>query len=205
MPEPPFVDLITRFVLENPWPLAMPLTIAGAVVVWRTLTGGRSRALGVGLGLIGVAIALCVVAWMVQTSGERAKSLARQFVAAVEAEDVNGAITLLTSDATLAYDSPLNPGHDLGVISTRLQGLANEFVIASNSITRLDGFSESAERGVCHLSCVTQVENAMGFGPVRSRWVLWATPQGDGTWRISRITAVSFNGEEASRVARANP
>jgi hypothetical protein len=53
--------------------------------------------------------------------------------------------------------------------------------------------------------CITQVENAMGFGPVRSQWVLWASPQDDGSWLITRITAISFNGQQASGVARANP
>ena len=115
----------------------------------------------------------------------------------VVAADVRRAMALLAPDATLAFDSPRNPGYDLNAIKVYLDRLANEKLVDSNRITSMQGYTESGDVGECHLTCWTTPSD--GFGPVRSQWVLWVERQDDGQWLISRITCVSINDRPASR------
>ena len=107
------------------------------------------------------------------------------------------ATALLTTDVTLAFDSPRNPGYDLSVIKDYLDRLDVEKLVDSNRVTLLRGYTRSGDEGVCHLTCWRTPSR--GFGPVRSQWVLWVSRQDDGQWLISRITCVSINDRPASR------
>ncbi len=194
MPDPPAVGFVTRYVLENPWPLALGLLIVACAIGYTALVRGHLKRLPAAVLLAAAALAVAVAGLVIVTSGERAKLVTRQFVEAVAAEDVTAAGNLLAADATFAFDSPRNPGHDLTFIKNGLADLTDDFSIESNRITRLDAYSEDDAHGLAHLSCWTEA----GYGPVISRWVVRVARQSDGSWKVDRITCVSINNNSAS-------
>jgi hypothetical protein len=194
MPDPPSVGLIERYVLENPWPLALLLVVAAILIGWTALVQGHLKRLPASVILMGLALAIVALGYFIQTSGERARLVTRQFVEAVAAEDVSGATLLLAPDATFAFDSPLNPGYDMRFIKTQLQRARDDFEIESNRITRLEGYVVNEDRGLVHLTCWTEA----GYGPTRSQWVIEVSRQADGSWLISRLTCLRIGDRAAS-------
>lgn len=197
MPDPPNGSLITVYVLENPYPVGVICLALAVMMGWSGLYRGRLKWLPIAvlLGLTGLGV--LVTGWLVRTAGEHSRRLTQSFVDEVVAADVRRATALLAADATLAFDSPRNPGYDLKVIKDYLEKLALEKLIDSNRVTHLRGYTKSGDIGECHLTCWTTPSS--GFGPVRSQWVLWVERQDDGSWLISRITCVSINDRPASR------
>ncbi|MCZ6836741.1 MAG: hypothetical protein O7G85_13270 [Planctomycetota bacterium] len=194
MPDPPSVGLINRYVFENPWPLALILLIAGAVIMWSALVKGHLKHLPGGVILGGLAIAIALLGVFIQTSGEHARLITRQFVKHVAAQDISSATLLLAPNASMAFDSPLNPGHDLSYIKAQLKRVEAALEINSNRITHLSGYVESQDRGVTHLTCWTDA----GYGPTRSQWVIEVSRQVDGSWQISRLTCIKIGERAAS-------
>lgn len=195
MPDPPATGLLTRYVLENPWPLTLALVIAAVAVGYSALVQGHLKRLPAALLLMAASIGISLSGLLIHTSGEQAERVTRQFVDAVAEGDTTLALGLLTPDATLAFDSPRNPGYDLTFIKSRLTKLTGEYTIDSNRITRLEGYVETSDRGLAFLTCWTEA----GYGPVRSQWVIRVSEQTDGSWLISRLTCLRINDQEASR------
>lgn len=195
MTDPPSTGLLTRYVLENPWPLALVLLIIALAVGYSALVQGHLKRLPGALILMAASIGITLAGLLVHTSGEQAKRITRLFVDAVAASDTTLTLGLLAPDATLSFDSPRNPGYDLTFIKSRLSRLNNDYTIDSNRITHLEGYVETSEQGVAFLTCWTEA----GFGPVRSQWVIRVSQQTDGSWLISRLTCLRINDREASR------
>lgn len=197
MPEPPATGLFTRYVWENPYPLAIVLIVLSFALIWTSLHNGKLKRILPALGLGALGLGVMLGGFLVVTAGEHAQEITRKFVDAVVAEDSNTAIKLLAADASLAFDSPQNPGHDLGFLKTQISRVFDQYSISSNSITRLEGYTKSNLTGECHVTCWTYAEG--GLGPVKSQWVVQVTRQGDGSWEISRLTCVTINDQLASR------
>lgn len=195
MPDPPSTGFLTRYLFENPWPLALALVIAAVAVGYSALVQGHLKRLPAALLLMASSIGIALSGLLIHTSGEQARDITRQFVEAVAAGDTTLAQGLLAPDATLAFDSPRNPGYDLTFIKSRLTSLTSEYTIDSNLITRLDGYVETTDQGLAYLTCWTEA----GYGPVRSQWVIQVTRQTDGSWLISRLNCIRINDQEASR------
>jgi ketosteroid isomerase-like protein len=192
MPDPPDVNLFTRYVLENPYPLAGLMVIAAFVAGWIGLRDGRRNLLataGAGVLIAGIVF---MIGTIVITPAERGEQVTRQLVDRVVAGDINGVMLLFAPDATFAVGSPQNPGVDVNGIRRQAEWLDGRYTITSNRITSLKGYSESSSRAVVHLHCRTE---GGGRGPVPTQWVLWIDEQPDGQWRISRITMVSMFGQ----------
>lgn len=189
MPPPPDVGFFTRYVLENPYPLAIVLAAFAAGLAWMGLREGRKGPLkgAVGCGL--AVVAVVVTAFSVTTSGEHGEALTRNFVNAVVDNDLPRAMGYIAPNASLAIGSPQNPGRDFDFIRGRLSDLSQRYPIQSNRITSLRGYTESADRAVVHLSCRTE---AGGYGPTPSQWVLHVQRGNDDNWHIVQITAISI-------------
>ncbi|MHC4993030.1 MAG: hypothetical protein ACYTGC_18810 [Planctomycetota bacterium] len=184
------MDLITRYVLENPLPLGLLLLAIAAGLAWTGLHAvDRRRLIAAGVvALVGAAVMAAGKA--VVTPGEHARAVVLEVVDAAVAGDVRTAVAAFADDSALSLASPTNPGFPRDEIERRMQGLAGRYRIQSNRVTNLDAETVSSDRGVVDLSCVTEL--TLGFGPVPTRWTIQADRQPDGTWKISHVTWVTM-------------
>jgi hypothetical protein len=196
MPEPPDVGLFTRFVLENPWPVALALLLAASWLAWTGLREGLGRRVKVAAGLALVGAAVLVTGLMVDTAGERAETITRALVDAAVQKDSPTAMTLFSTDAVFSAGSPNNPGFGIDFITERFDRLATHYTIESNSMTTLRGYTKSTDEATVHLACLTTV-SPFPY-PTASRWVIQVQRQPDGSWKITRLTCVSINEQTPS-------
>lgn len=191
MPDPPHVGLLTRYVLENPWPLGLGLLLIAAVAGFTGLReglAGRIRLAGF-VALAGAAV--LAIGAAVTTSGEHARRITRELVDAAVQGDVAGAISLFAEQATYSVGSPRNPGLGRDFIERELSQLTGRYRIDSNTITMLRSYSESSNLAEVHLACWTSVG---GFTTTPSQWVLRIQRQPDDAWKIVRLTCISIGG-----------
>jgi len=191
MPEPPDVGIITRYVLENPWPLGGVLLAVATWLIWSGLREGLMNKVKAGGGLAIAGAVVIATGILVVTSGEHARIVTRRLVDAVVAGDVQLALAQFAPGAAFAMASPKNPGYGLQVIEEQLINVTGRYPIDSNTITMLRGYSESSDAAVVHLACFTQV--AASPYPTVSTWAVRVQRQDDGQWRIVHLTWVSIN------------
>ncbi len=196
MPEAPSVSILTRYLFENPWPLAVLIIGIAAVLGWQGAREGLWKRVQVAGLLVVAAVAVVATGSMVITAGEHGEKVTRAFVEAAVTNDLTGADRLLTRDATLAVGSTKNPGLELSAIQSHLARMRN-YQITGNRITSLRGYSMDRGRAQVHLACATESGGAYaGFVP--SQWVLHVRREPDGSWAIERVTCISIAGRTPS-------
>lgn len=184
------MELFTRYVLENPWPLGVLLVAVAVGLAWSGLQAVDRRRL-VAAGVMAVAGAAVLAAGKaVVTSGEHARAVVIEIVDAAVAADITTVAAAFADDATLSLGSPNNPGFSKDAITRRLDGLAGRYRIKSNRVTRLDATTVTRDRGVVDLACLT--EPTLGFGPVPTSWIIQVDRQSDGSWKITQVTWVTL-------------
>jgi len=191
MPDPPEVNLFSRYVLENPAPLTIVLVFASLAAAWVALREGRRSpmiASGVGLLIAGVVFMLGTI---IITPAERGRAVTEDMVERIVNGEINEAMTLFSPNATFAIGSPQNPGMDISYLRRQAERLHGRYAIQSNRITTLRGYTESPTQAIVHMTCRTEVGNR---GPTPTQWVVQIEEQPDGQWRISRLTMVSVYG-----------
>lgn len=193
MPPPPDTSLFTRYLLENPWPVAVILAACGAVVLWTGLREGLVSRTRLGGGLIAIGVAAAVIGWLVVTPAEHAKRTVRGLADLVASNQV-GADEFFAPNVSMAFASPTNPGYDMDFILDRLNRLTQAYRIESNTITMLRGYSESDDSGLVYLGCLTSVSQFPGYSA--SQWIIRVQRQADGQWKITRLTWMSINGQK---------
>ena len=192
MPQPPRVGLLTRYVLENPYPLGLLLVALAAGFAWTALRSERPQRLRPAAILAGLGAAVLLTGALVVTAGERARRVTMAVVEAAVAADVSGAAALFAEDARLAFGSSTNPGLPRRDIEARIDQLDGKYRIQSNQVTMLRAYTETSDRATVHLACRTTLER--GFGPAPTQWVLRVQRQDDGTWKIAHVTWISYAG-----------
>lgn len=194
MPDPPPTSLLTRFVLENPYPLGVVLLCLAGGLIWRGASSGQrqERPLigAVGLGLAGIAV--LVLGRLTVTAGEQARAVTKALVEAATAGDLPAARAWVAPDARLTFGAATNPGYARAAIDRRLQRLEGRYLIADNDITMLKAYTTGPETALVHLACRTTL--ASGYGPSFTQWVLEVRRQPDGSFQVKHIRWVSFNG-----------
>ncbi|MCZ6543263.1 MAG: hypothetical protein O6768_06320, partial [Planctomycetota bacterium] len=145
MPQPPHVGLITRYVLENPYPLALVLLALAGGLAWTAVRSERRDRLRAGGALAILGVAVLLLGAVVVTSGEHARRITRALVEAAVAADVSAAMQLFADEATLSFGRATNPGHATDEIHWRLERLDDQWRIESNRITMLRSYSESSD------------------------------------------------------------
>lgn len=196
MPDPPSVNLITRYLFESPWAVAVLLLGVAGVLAWQGAREGLWKRVQVAGVLVLAAAGVVATASVVTTAGEHGERITRQFVEAAVSNDLTAANRLLAADATLAVGSPKNPGIDLAAIQSHLARLRN-YQITGNRITSLRGYGTDDDRAVVHLACLTD-GGGVYSGRVPSQWVLDVRREADGTWTIKRLTCISIAGRTPS-------
>lgn len=189
MPDPPQTSVFTRWILENPWPVAILLAALAIVMAWTALRDGRMARLKIAIAPAVASLLVMAAGIFITTAGERGEAVVEDFVEAVVNEDVLGAPAMLSDDATMALGKTTNPGFDAEYVKRQLDQLMVRYDITSNRITRLRGYGLSADRAEVHLGCRTEVNE--GWGPTPSQWVIEVKRQDDGQWKISRVTNIS--------------
>ena len=190
VPEPPSVGLFTRFILENPYPIAVVAIVLGVGMLLTGLREGLRNRQRIGFLGIAVAIAVLIIAWSVTTAGEHAKALTRSLVQATVQADAVKVMSHFTSDASMSSSSPTNPGYPIGFIEDLAIRLENQFTIESNRIGSLKSYTQSSDSAIVHLSCSTTI--AGGYAATPTRWVLRIERQDDNSWKIVHFTWVSI-------------
>lgn len=190
MPDPPDVGLFTRFILENPYPIAVVAIAVGAGLLWTGLREGQRNRQRIGLVVIAVAIAVLIIASSVTTSGEHAKALTRSLVEATVQADAVAVMSHFTSNATMSFASPTNPGYSIEFVEDQATRLEGQYKVESNRIVSLKGFTLSSDSAIIHLTCTTTI--AGGYGATPTSWVLRIERQDDNSWKIVRFTWISI-------------
>ena len=192
MPDPPSVGLVTRFLLENPYPVGLVVLAVAGGLLWTGLREGRRERMLVGLIGITVAAAVLTIGAVVVTSGERARKVTIELVEAAVAADVVDVMSHFGDEATFAFASPTNPGFPLDYIRQQAVRLESQVSIESNRITQLNAYSVSKDTAIVHLGCSTTVEQ--GYGPTPTQWVLQLQRNDQGDYKIVHVTWVSLAG-----------
>ncbi len=184
------MELFTRYVLENPWPLGVLLLATAAGLAWTGLQAVDRRRLLAAAAVAVVGAAVMVAGKAIVTPGEHARGVVMEAVDAAVAADITTLAAAFADDSALSLGSPNNPGFSKDAITRRREGLTGRYRIKSNRVTKLDATTVTRDRGVVDLACVT--EPALGFGPVPTSWIIQVDRQPDGSWKITHVTWVTL-------------
>ena len=184
--------LLTRYVLENPWPLVIILLIGAVISAWLAIQRDNTKMLGIPLAFGAVAGLVLLIASLATTPAEQAKAATRDFVRAAEEGRSDDMISMLRENATLHIGRTENAGQPLEELERELRMLDGVHRIVSNRITRLEAETVEPDTVVVELGCYTETKSS--FSTVPSAWLIEWRRESDGTWMVRRITAAKIAG-----------
>ncbi len=187
--------LLNDWLFEHPLLLSLLLAAAGAIALWRSLTGGARREMLVAVGAFVLAAAAFLTGQLVVTPGEHAAEVTEQLVDRVTATDTTGALALFTPNAVINYGAKENPSSDLSEIRAALLTLERRNRISGNRITSLVYETLDEQTGEVRLRCTTSIDRFSASAP--SAWIL-RVRRGENAWLIDRLTWVSVFGSRPS-------
>ncbi|MDG2031270.1 MAG: hypothetical protein P8J45_09725 [Phycisphaerales bacterium] len=200
MNEPPQDAILTRYFLENPWPVAIFLIMAAftLLLVWNNR--GEHR-----WGLISGACCLLaglvfLLASVVTTSGEHARNLVRGMVQDAETGDVEGILAVIDPDATLHLESLRHPGRPFEQLEGSIRSLGGSNRITDNTITTLRAWTLDSDTAIVRLGCRTTTESS--WRPVPTGWLFKVEAMPGGGWVVRRIAFASLAGKPPTSVLR---
>lgn len=188
----PQSSLLSRYLLENPWPLGVGLALIGVVCIYLALTRDDRRLLQKGAITFAVGGLILAIGSFVQTNAESAAHATRQFVNSAAEGRIDDMIDMLDSNATLHIGRPENTGRPFDELAEELRMLEGPHRIVTNRISSLTFGSDTADTAVTRFSCVTETESS--YGPVPSRWMIEWRKDELGRWAVRRITALKIAG-----------
>jgi DNA-binding transcriptional ArsR family regulator len=187
---------MTRWLYENPIPIAVLLGAIAVVLVFRALSSGERREfLAAGITVALALGALAVGKWVV-TPGEEARAVAEELVEHAESAEVDAAAALFTDNAVLNYGRRESQGLSIQAIRRALESLAAANRIEANRVTRLVYRTLDDTTGEVELSCSTTT--ARSGMTVPTNWIVRVRRTGAGPdtrWRIDRLTFESLFGK----------
>ncbi len=191
MPDTARSGLITSFVLENPWPLAIVLALVAATILWMGLQRDDRRFAVPAAVTFALGVLILTIGLVVETSGESAAHRTRIFVAAATDGRIDEMLAELDPDATLHVGRIENPGRPVEELRRMLDSLRSRHRIEQNTITLLDSVGTGSNTALVELACLTRTTSSLGTVP--SRWLLEWERESD-RWSIRSITAISIAG-----------
>ena len=187
---------MTRWLYENPVPLAVLLSAVAVFLAFRALSSGERRTwLAAGTAVALALGALAIGKWIV-TPGEEARVIAEDLVAYAETADVDAAAALFTGNAVLNYGRRESQGLSIQAIRRALESLAAANRIESNRITRLVYRTLDESTGEVELSCSTMTARSTMVVP--TNWIVRVRRTGgtgSPSWKIDRLTFESWFGK----------
>ena len=188
----PQSSLLSRYILVNPWPLGIGLTLIGCVCMYFALTRDDRRLLQNGAIAFAAGGLILAIGAIFQTNAESAGDATRQFVTAAAEGRIDDMIDMLDPNATLHIGRPGNTGQPFDQLTDELRMLEGQHRIVTNRISSLAYGSEASDTAVTRFSCVTETESS--YGPVPSRWMIEWRRDDLGRWAVRRITALKIAG-----------
>ena len=191
----PDSSFITRFLFENPWPIAILLGLAAVVIGGTGLRDGvlsRVRLAGV-LLVLGVA-AVFVDRWVV-TSGEHAEATVRELVDAMAAVDMVRVDALLASDCAVHRLSPTNPGQSIAPALREYERYVGRTAIEKCSITSLKRASVRDDVGEVQFAVSVTTSQFGSFSAWHAR-----VRRENGVWQVTDLTWLKLNGQDPPAV-----
>ena len=192
---------MTNLLFATPWYLLLTLAAVGGVVAW---TGNQRQQAGprnVGLGLIGLAVALFTVSFFVETDLEKVKRLNRELVQSVPDHNWSKMADLLDPDATLTtVDATLFANRKDLVKGA--QDAAGRWGLKSVTITGTQE-TQDASGITLDVNVLSKQDATEGVGipGTLSSWrMLWDRAAKD--WHCHQITCLKIGGESGSRAGR---
>lgn len=187
---------MTRWLYENPVPLAVLLGAVAVFLAFRALSSGERRTwLAAGTAVALALGALAIGKWIV-TPGEEARVIAEDLVTYAETADVDAAAALFTGNAVLNYSRRESQGLSIQAIRRALESLAAANRIESNRITRMVYRTLDESTGEVELSCSTMTARSTMVVP--TNWIVRVRRTGgtgSPSWKIDRLTFESLFGK----------
>ncbi|MCH2145811.1 MAG: hypothetical protein MK082_11800 [Phycisphaerales bacterium] len=200
MNDAPSESMITRYLLENPWPGGLFLLLTGFVLLMAWQNRGENRlAIASGVSIL-LGILIFLIASMVVTAGEHAEALIERIVHHAEDGDPDAILELIAPDATLHLESLRQPGRPFEQLESSIRSLESSNRITDNSIGKLRGWTMDPDRAIVHLGCRTTTSGS--WGPVPSTWAFQVERTPNGDWHVKRIAFTSLAGRTPSDVLR---
>jgi hypothetical protein len=183
---------MTDLLFSTPWWLPTAIILAG---VFLFITGNARQMGGqrnAGLGLIGLAIVLILVSWLVETDRERVTRESRELVKSVEGRDWTKMRSLLDPRVSLGISSATIYSNREDLVKGA-QAKAEQYGLKSVIITSLDAEQTQTIITVT-LTVLTDQDATMGR-PVTSSWQFEWEQLGK-EWALYRITCLGIGSEK---------
>ncbi|MAC18935.1 MAG: hypothetical protein CMJ23_04505 [Phycisphaerae bacterium] len=178
MPPEAGTGTLTRWVLENPWPLSIALLLLAAAILIHAIRRDDRRPIRFAVGVFVLAIGCLATGLLVETRGESAEESTRKLVAAAVDGRIEDMIDLFEPEATLHVGRVETPGYPRSELERNLEALRSRQRIEENMVTRLDSANGREDSVWIDLACMTRTNGSGGWVP--SRWIL--------EWRINDTT-----------------
>jgi len=198
MPPEAETGTLTRWVLENPWPLSVGLLVISLLTIGYAIQRDDRRPIRFALVLGVMAVAILATGLMIETPGERAEASTRRLVAHAVDGEVDRMIDLLDARATLHLGRVENPGYPREELERNLDALRSGQRIEDNTISRIDSATGRDGSVWVDLGCFTRTAGSGGWVP--SRWVIEWGPTPNDDLRIRSITLVNLAGRTPGSV-----
>ena len=193
---PVLAGILSRYVLENPWPLAGLCLLVGSILAWKALREGHRPTLNVGAAIVAMGVVVIGLGASITTSAERAREVVANLVSRAETGDIGGMLDLMTPGCILHYGRPENPGFPRSEWEPSVGLLQGRYEIDQNTVTRLDAEGADGKAATVELACVTSI--SISPYPTPSAWWLRVAEQADGRWKIERIAFLRVGKQEAT-------
>lgn len=195
----------THYTLQQPWPLALGLGVAGLILLWTWLiarsgprpagrTFGDHWRLPTAIGLLVAAVGLVIAAREIETSTERLTRLTESFVAAAVVGDAATTSGMLAEEAELQVGRNASTSWGPFWINAQVR-LAPNF-LQGNTIREIESGLHDRDRGETWFAQTTRVNNGQ---PIPNEWRFTWVRTPDGEWKLSRLHWEKWNlGDEPS-------
>lgn len=196
LPRPP---ALAHYLLENPYPAMVLLSIAG-VIAWRALSGagrGRHAMIAAAACFLG-AIAIFLAARSVETPREQLVRSTADLVASTARADVASMEPILAEQVSL-FRPGGGPGIDKQEILSRVrETIGRQYRIKEWAILETQAMTDSGVSGVTQVRLRVTLE-AAGI-PNISWWKLDWRKAADGRWQVLTIDPVSVTPEVRGQI-----
>ena len=200
MNEPPEESIITRYLLENPWPAGIFLLLAGFVLLALWNSRGENRLGWASLACFVTGSLVFLIASMSMTAGEHARELVARIVQHAEDGDAGRILAELEPDATLHLESLKQPGRPFEELEESIRSLESSNRVTEIRIGKLRAWTTSPDSAIVHLGC--RASTGSSWGPVPTTWSFVVRRNAEGDWKVKRIAFTSLAGQPPSRVLR---